>query len=79
MAFALLPPSAGAERGVRYATAIVRAESRRTVVALRGEFDISTRPDLSERLAQAVASRLGDLVIDLAGVGVGAGNAIGGP
>jgi anti-anti-sigma factor len=37
-------------------------------VALRGEFDLSTGPDLSDTLAQAIASRAGDVAVDLAGV-----------
>jgi anti-anti-sigma factor len=44
----------------------VRVEGPRTVVALRGEADISTRPVLSDVLSLVIATRTGDVVIDLA-------------
>jgi anti-sigma B factor antagonist len=46
-------------------TPIVRAEGARTVVVLRGEEDIATRPVLAEVLSRLIATDTRDVVIDL--------------
>ena len=48
------------------AVPVVYAESGRTVIALRGEADISTRLTLTRVLFEVIGSRSGDVVIDLA-------------
>jgi anti-sigma B factor antagonist len=47
---------------------VVRREGARTVVALHGEQDMSTAPDLAEALAAASNSGEGDVVVDLSEV-----------
>jgi hypothetical protein len=61
MALAQRSPSADptSSVGFAWATAIVRAGGTRTVVALRGEFDVSSRPVLSEALSEVIASCAG--------------------
>jgi len=68
MALTIPPPStlAGLSVGFVAAIPVVHAESGRTVIALRGEADISARPALCETLSQVIASGRGDVVIDLA-------------
>lgn len=44
----------------------LRVEGLRTVVVLRGDVDLATRPLLSEVLSRVVAVGVGDVVIDLA-------------
>jgi anti-anti-sigma factor len=44
---------------------VVRVEPHRTVVALRGEADVTTTGVLSDALSRIIASRAGDVVIDL--------------
>ena len=70
MALALRLPSArpGCGRRSALATPVVRVEGTRTVVALRGEADFSTRPFMSDVLSRVIALRAGDVVIDLAEV-----------
>ena len=46
----------------------VRDSGHGTVVACRGEADSSTQPALSDALAQVIAWRVGDVVIDLSEV-----------
>ena len=48
---------------------VVRAEAARTVVALRGEADWSTTAILSDALSRVIASRAGDVVVDLGELG----------
>jgi anti-anti-sigma factor len=43
----------------------VRTEGTRTIVGLRGEWDLSTRAALADVLSRAIASDKGDVVIDL--------------
>jgi anti-anti-sigma factor len=63
MVAVVLPPSAArTDRSV----AAVRAEGTRTVVVLRGEWDLSTRSVLADVLSRVIASGTGDVVIDLA-------------
>jgi anti-anti-sigma factor len=66
MALTILPPSAEPV-GVQAAllTAVVHVERTRTVVALRGEADLSTQPLLSDILSRAIALQV-DVVVDLA-------------
>lgn len=45
---------------------VVHAGRSYTVIALRGEVDVSTRRELSDVLSRVIASRNGDVVIDLA-------------
>jgi anti-anti-sigma factor len=61
-------PSSGSLHRVRFGllTAVVREEGRRTVVVLRGEADMSTTSVPSEAMSWVIASRTGDVVIDLA-------------
>lgn len=68
MALTILPPAAGTASGAGSVPSIsvVYAESGRTVIALGGELDISTRLDLSRVLFEVIGSRSGDVVIDLA-------------
>jgi anti-anti-sigma factor len=63
-----LLPSPGRARdqiGTVLDVRVLRAEAARTVVALRGEADRSTTAILSDALSRMVASRAGDVVIDL--------------
>lgn len=68
MALTMLPPTAGAVPDVRFAHMIpvVRTERTRSVVALRGEADLSTRRVLCDVLCRVIADRAGDVVIDMA-------------
>jgi anti-anti-sigma factor len=68
MALRMLPPSAATAPSVRFARIIpeVHAEGTRSVVAIRGEADISTRQDLCEVLCRVTADGTGDVVVDLA-------------
>lgn len=68
MALTMLPPSAGTVPRVRFAHMLpeVHGEGTRTIVALRGEADISTRPVLCDVLCRVIADRTGDVVVDLA-------------
>ena len=68
MARTVFAPSLRAARAVRSGllTTFVRAEGNRSVVVLRGEADLSTRPALSDVLSRVIADRVGDVVIDLA-------------
>jgi anti-anti-sigma factor len=68
MAPTMVPPSADTVPRVRFARRIpeVHAEGTRSVVALRGEADISTRQVLCDVLCRVIADRTGDVVIDLA-------------
>ena len=70
MAPTTFPPSADSARGIRYdlTTAVVYIEATRAVVDLRGEWDVSTRPVLSDQLSRVIAIGAGDVVIDLAEV-----------
>ena len=49
-------------------TPVVRAEDDRTVVVVRGEADVATRPALSDVLSEVIDWRVGNVVIDLAEV-----------
>jgi len=62
VAAAVLPPTARTDRSVE----VVRADGAHTVVVLRGEWDFSTRPVLSDVLSRVIALPAGDVVIDLA-------------
>ncbi len=62
MAAAVLPPTARTDRSV----AVVRADGAHIVVVLRGEWDFSTGPVLSDVLSRVIAMPAGDVVIDLA-------------
>jgi hypothetical protein len=68
MALTMRPPSARTAPRVRFAHMIpeVHAEGARSVVAPRGEADLSARRDLSEALCRATADGPEDVVIDLA-------------
>lgn len=68
MALAMLPPSANSVPRVRFAHMIpeMHAEGTLTVVALRGETDISTRRVLCDVLCRVIADGTGGVVIDLA-------------
>lgn len=68
MALTIPPPDAGAVPSIEFVPAIpvLHAGSGCTVIALRGEADISTRRTLSDVLFEVIASRNGDVVIDLA-------------
>jgi anti-anti-sigma factor len=71
MALTMLPPSTDTvQRGVRYAVTspVVHAEGTYTVVTLRSEADVSTRPALADVLSRVIAHGAGDVVIDLAPV-----------
>ncbi len=61
-------PSSGTLHRVRFGllTAVVREEGKRTVVVLRGEADMSTTSVPSDAMSWVIASRTGDVVIDLA-------------
>ncbi len=59
------PPRARDKIGPVLTVRVVRVEAARTVVALRGEADWSTNAILSDALARVIASRAGDVVIDL--------------
>jgi anti-anti-sigma factor len=48
--------------------AVMRLERSRTVVVLEGEADAFTRGVLSDVLSRVIASRLGEVVIDLDGL-----------
>ena len=65
MALTMLPPSEGNSR-LSPTTPVVHAEGTRSVVALRGDPDISTRPELCDVLCRVIADGTGDVVIDLA-------------
>jgi anti-sigma B factor antagonist len=67
MAATMLPPSGGTVRDVRAGprSPVVGAEGTRTVVALEGETDVSSMPDLSDVLSGVIASGTGDVIIDL--------------
>ena len=68
MALTMLPPSAEPDRSIQPApmTATLHMERTRTVVALRGQADISARPVLSDVLSRVIALQVGDVLIDLA-------------
>jgi anti-anti-sigma factor len=68
MALTIPPPAEETVPSVGSVPAIplVHAERRGTVIALRGEADVSTRRALSDVLSRVIASRSGDVVIDLA-------------
>jgi anti-anti-sigma factor len=68
MAITMPPPSPDTVADVRSSPTIpvVHREGRRTVIALRGESDLSTRRVLCDVLCRAIALRSGDVVIDLA-------------
>jgi anti-anti-sigma factor len=68
MALTMLPPWAEPDRGTQTAalTTVVHIERARTVVALRGVADLSTRPVLSDILSRVIALQVGDVAIDLA-------------
>jgi anti-anti-sigma factor len=68
MALTMLPPSAATVARVRFARMIpeVHAEGTRSVVALRGEADISTRQVMCDVLCRVIADGTGDVVVDLA-------------
>jgi anti-anti-sigma factor len=70
MTLTVLRPSARTARSFRLAltTPVVHAEGKRTVVVLRGEADVSTRPVLCDVLSRVIALGAGDVVIDLAEV-----------
>jgi anti-anti-sigma factor len=64
---AVLPSGSASHRAPpALSTRIVPAEGRRTIVVLRGETDLSTRPALADVLSRVIAWRSGDVVIDLA-------------
>jgi len=66
MAAAVSPLSAGTDQSVGFdPTTVVHTEGTRTVVGLRGEWDLCTRALLAAVLSRAIASGSGDLVIDL--------------
>lgn len=58
------PTEAVFDRG----TALVERDNGMTVVWLRGEHDVSTRPELARSLAGAIALDRNDLVVDLSEV-----------
>jgi anti-anti-sigma factor len=65
---ATAPPPAGPDYAVRFGpTTALRREGSRTVVALRGDWDVFTRARLAEVLSRVIASGGDDVVIDLAG------------
>ena len=70
MAPKMLAPSADTVSRVRFVrmTLEVHAEATRSVVAMRGEADISTRRDLCDVLCRVTDDGTGDVVIDLAEV-----------
>ena len=71
MALTMLPPSTDTvQRVVRGAVTspVVHAEGTHTVVTLRGEADVSTRPALADVLSRVIAHGAGDVVVDLAPV-----------
>jgi anti-anti-sigma factor len=71
MPLTMLPPSPDTvQRAVRCAVTspVVHAEATPTVVTLRGEADVSTRPALADVLSRVIAHGAGDVVIDLAPV-----------
>jgi anti-anti-sigma factor len=67
MAATMLPPTAGTILNARSAprSPVVGLEGTRTVVALEGETDISSRPELTYVLSGVIASGAGDVIIDL--------------
>ena len=67
MALAMLPLSTVTARGVRYdpSTPVVYADGTRTVIDLRGEWDLSTRSVLCDVLSKVIALSTGDVVMDL--------------
>jgi anti-anti-sigma factor len=67
MALTIPPPAGDTLPGVGSftATPLLDAEQNCTVVALRGEADVSAGQALSDVLSQVTASRSGDVVIDL--------------
>jgi anti-anti-sigma factor len=44
---------------------MLRMEGTRTVVVVRGEVDLSTRPVLADVISRAIAGTVGDVVVDL--------------
>jgi anti-anti-sigma factor len=66
MAAAMYLPSQGPSYGVPPDPAPGRAtDGTRTVVILRGEWDVSTRPLLADVLSRVIAADGGDVVLDL--------------
>jgi anti-anti-sigma factor len=67
MTLTLLPSPARASDkiGAVLSVRVVRAGAARTVVGLRGEADASTTAILSDALSRVIASRSGDVVVDL--------------
>jgi anti-sigma B factor antagonist len=71
MARTMLPPPADiAPPGIggTVTSPVVHTEATRTVVTLRGETDLSTRPALADALSRVIATGNGDVVVDLAAV-----------
>jgi anti-anti-sigma factor len=67
MGLTMLPPPAGTVPIFRCAltTDVVYAKDAPTVVGLRGEADISTRPVMCDVFSRVIALGAGDVVIDL--------------
>ena len=60
-----LLPSPARAIGTVLDVRVVRAEADRTIVALRGEADASTTAILSDAVSRVIASRAGNVVVDL--------------
>ena len=67
MALTLLPSPARASNksGTRLTVRVVHAGAARAVLSLRGEADVSTTAILSDALSRMIASRAGDVVVDV--------------
>jgi len=69
MAFAVQAPTSRPVSPIGAPVAVtVRLERARTVVVLQGEADLSATPLLSDVFARMIATRTGDVIVDMAAV-----------